>query len=75
MSMPSHFFSVQIPAQLVLRYYQGKPTNVQVYDQDNRRIEFSLQHLVQFATKSGISGSFVLHADNEDRFLGVERVE
>ncbi len=73
--MNSYVFDLQIPAYELLRFYQGHVSFVRVRDHAGRTVEFLFKHILPFATKEGVSGTFVLYVDAQLNFAGIERLD
>ena len=72
--MKSYVFDLQIPAYELLRFYQGRISTVRVLDRAGRTVEFLFEHVLPFATKQGVSGTFILFVDGQLNFAGIERL-
>ena len=73
--MNNYVFDLHIPAYELLRFYEGRITTVRVRDNAGRMVEFLFEHLLPFATKQGVSGTFVLFVDDQLNFAGLERLD
>jgi hypothetical protein len=67
-------FSLQINSQQFQRYYQGTASSVQVHSHCGRRLRFPASRLRPFLTHAGISGTFVLTVDTNNRFLDLKKI-
>jgi predicted cupin superfamily sugar epimerase len=67
-------FWLHIPAEEVLRYYQGSATQVSVIAEDGRRIQFPAHRLRPFITQQGVSGHFEMRLESDNRFAGMRRL-
>ncbi|NOQ79888.1 MAG: DUF2835 family protein [Gammaproteobacteria bacterium] len=67
-------FRLEISAQEYLRYYQGEVDTVRVRTVDGRIIEFPANALQKHISQSGISGSFRLVFDDNNKMVSMERV-
>ncbi len=67
-------FSLQLNQQEFLRYYQGVVSSIQVMSHCGRRLQFPASRLRPFLTHKGISGTFVLTVDAENRFVGLKKI-
>lgn len=72
--MQSIRFSIRIPAEEVLRYYQGIAGQVLVRAEDGRRIRFPFHHLRPFVGPDGISGRFEMLLDPSNKCLGINQL-
>ena len=67
-------FSLYIPAEDYLRYYQGMASQVSVIAEDGRRIQFPARHLRSYIGPSGILGRFEMVLDSDNRFIALNRI-
>ncbi len=67
-------FTLTIPAQEYLRYYQGTASQISVRAEDGRRIQFPAYHLRPFVNADGLRGRFEMTLDEHHRFLGLRRL-
>lgn len=72
--MQSIRFFIRIPAEEVLRYYQGMADQVLVRAEDGRRVRFPFHHLRPFVGPDGISGRFEMLLDASNKCLGVNQL-
>ena len=72
--MPAYVFDLNIPAYEVLRFYEGRVTKVRVRDYRGKVLEFAMEKVLRYATKAGISGTFMLTTDDTARFIDLERM-
>ena len=72
--MPAYVFDLNVPPYDILRFYEGRVKNVRVRDYQGHVLEFALDKALRFATKAGISGTFLLTTDETARFLSLERM-
>lgn len=68
-------FFLNLPADHYLRYYRGLASNVSVVAEDGRRIEFPASSLRPFVSKQGVQGHFELLIDDNNRLLGLVRLD
>lgn len=68
--MKSLIFDLNLPAQEVERYYQGTKT-VSALSRDGKRVEFPANILHKFITRTGISGTFEIFFDDDNRFQSI----
>lgn len=66
---------VAVPAEELLRAYQGAAKNVLVRASDGRRIQFPVKILWPFISHAGIYGRFRIEFDQTGKFHGIERIE
>jgi len=67
-------FSIDLPAEKILRYYQGTARHVLVKADDGRNVRLAAHHLRPFVDASGIHGRFELELDEHNKFLSVSRL-
>ena len=72
--MQSYVFDLYLPAYEVLRFYEGRVKNVRVRDYRGKTLEFAMERVLRYATKAGISGTFMLTTDDSARFLNLEKM-
>ena len=72
--MSSYVFDLYLPAYEILRFYEGRISTVRVRDHEGRMVEFLFEHVLPFATKQGVSGTFVMFVDDHLNFAGIERL-
>lgn len=68
------YFTLDIPAQEMARYYRGSATRVLVHAADGRRVQIPAANLRPFVTRDGVQGRFCLTVDADYRLLHLERV-
>ena len=68
-------FFLNISSQRYLSYYQGVARKVVVNARDGRRIQFPAEHLRPFVTHDGIHGEFAMQFDEQNKFLGLKRID
>ncbi len=66
-------FSLAIPAQEWLAFYQGV-RDVVVRAHDGRTVRFPARHLRPFVTRAGVFGEFCLRVDGS-RLVSLRRLE
>lgn len=67
-------FSLYIPYDDYLAYYQGSVKRVSVKAYDGRRIEFPAGMLQRHLTREGIRGHFELEFDNNNKLIELRRI-
>ena len=67
-------FSLAIPAEKYLAFYQGKAQDIVARSDDNRNIRFPAGAIRNFLTRDGIFGVFDIHFDANNKLIRVERV-
>lgn len=68
------FFSLNIPADDYLHFYQGGALAVSVVADDGRRIEIPAGSFRQFVTHEGIHGRFEMHLDENNKLLRIKKI-
>ena len=66
--------SLAIPANEYLRVYRGSAKKVSTIDNTGRRISFPVNILQDFVTHGGVTGSFVIFFDKNNRFTHIIRI-
>ena len=69
------YFSLNIPAQEYLQYYQGNVTEVQVRCDDGRLLNFPAAELRRYVERSGIAGRFEIEFDDNNKLVELRRIE
>jgi hypothetical protein len=67
-------FTLELSADQVLRYYQGRANQVSVLAEDGRRVEFPVQALRPFVSRQGVQGYFEILIDDNNRLLRIDRL-
>lgn len=67
-------FTLNIPAHKYKYYYEGAAHHVVATSVDGRNIQFPAHVLRPFVTHNGVAGVFVIHYDEHNRFVGIEKV-
>ena len=67
-------FYLKLSAEKYLSYYQGAARAISVMSVDGRRVHFPAEHLRRFVTHDGVNGEFVLQFDDDNKFVGLERI-
>jgi len=68
-------FTLSIPGDVYLAYYDGTARAVAVRCSDGRNIQFAAKNLRQFVTRDGIRGTFEMEFDENNRFVNIRRVD
>jgi hypothetical protein len=63
-----------IPADQYLRHYQGAVKQVICNSRDGRKIQFPTAVLQRFVTRDGISGSFKLETDDNNKLVSISLI-
>jgi hypothetical protein len=58
-----------------LRWYQGAARTVLAKARDGRKVQFPAQSLQPYITHAGVQGSFAIYFDDNNRLLGVEKLQ
>lgn len=67
-------FSLDIPSEQYLRYYQGNARTVSVQAEDGRHVRFPAANLRAFVDRNGVRGRFEITLDKTNRLLEIRRV-
>jgi hypothetical protein len=62
-----------ISADEMLIYYRGRASFVLATARDGTRVQMPARLLRPYITTSGVAGEFVLHCDEHNRFVRLER--
>ncbi len=68
------YFSLDIPRDEYLRYYQWGAHSVQVRAESGERIRFPASNLRPFVTTTGVKGRFEITLGEENRLLDIRRL-
>ncbi len=68
-------FSLHIPGDVYLAYYQGAARAVVVRTADGRTVQFPAEALRPFVTRDGIHGAFEMEFDAHNKLLDLRRVD
>lgn len=71
--MPAYRFSLNIPRETYMRYYQGAVSAVIAHDDQGRRVQFPASALRAHVTADGVQGRFVMTTDEAHKLLSLER--
>jgi len=66
---------LSITADAYRRLYSGDARNVLAYDQEGQKIQFPASSLRPFVTREGIRGTFIIRVDENNKLIGIHRVE
>lgn len=64
-------FELHLTAEEYLQYYQGRVNYIQVRSNNGQIIQFSADKIRPFITSYGISGSFILKLDKNNKFISL----
>ncbi len=67
-------FDIHIEPEEYRKLYEGSASNARVRSRDGRSIQFPAKVLRSFLTHSGISGSFALFFDENNKFKRIVRL-
>lgn len=65
---------LNIPADSYLALYSGAARDVQAMTIDGLRIRFPGRILQPFVSREGVYGRFVIHFDDNNKFLAIEKI-
>lgn len=68
-------FSMRLPSEKYQRYYEGAAKAVVVTSEDGRTLRFPASALQKFVTHEGIAGRFEIVFDENNKLVGVKRLE
>ncbi len=68
-------FSLSILPDQYIAYYQRSVNNVSVVAFDGRRIQFPAKLLQKFVTHHGIQGVFEMEFDDQNKFIGLRKLQ
>ena len=72
--MTKYEFKLHISAADYLQYYEGYAQAIQVRSYCGKLIQFPADKMREFVLKEGIHGEFVMHLDNNNKFISVKRM-
>jgi hypothetical protein len=73
--MPQAIISLTITADQFLKHYQGSARSVYTKTIEGKRIRFPANILQPFVTHNGISGMFAIEFGEQNKFIGIKRLE
>ena len=68
-------FSLRVSSEQYLAYYQGIAKNIIVRAHNGQTVQFPANLLQPFLTHGGIEGGFILQVDDQNKFLGIKKIE
>jgi len=68
-------FRLAITAEKYLAFYQGSAKDIVARSEDNRNLRFPASAVQGFLTHDGIFGQFEIQFDENNKLIGVKRVE
>jgi len=75
MTDTEYIVPLRITADAYQRLYSGDARNVVARDRAGRTIQFPAASLRPFVTRDGISGTFVIRVDKDNRLASIRRLE
>ena len=66
-------FDIQLTAEEFLQFYQGSVNYILVRSHNGQTIQFSADKMRPYITDQGISGSFILKLDKNNKFISLKR--
>ena len=73
--MTRYEFTLQILPARYLDYYRGRVHHVIARCTTGQNVQFPASLLQKFVTKDGIQGNFVLTCDEQNKCVGLERLD
>lgn len=67
-------FSLNIPREEALRYYQGSARFVVVRADNGQRLRFPAENIRPFIDQKGVQGVFSISFDNNNKLIGIKRI-
>jgi hypothetical protein len=67
-------FSLNISADEYVRYYRGSAKYVRARSSDGKTVRFPANILQPYLTHDGIHGHYVMHYDENNKFLKLEKI-
>ena len=68
-------FRLAISAEKYLAYYRGIARDIDARSDDDRNVRFPASAVQSFLTHEGIFGHFEIQFDENNKLIGVKRVE
>ncbi len=65
---------LRISAEEFLKLYQGSAKAVFAYTREGKKVRFPAKILIPFVERDGITGSFVIDYDKQNRFQQIRRL-
>lgn len=72
--MASIRVSLDISSHQYLAYYKGAADAVVATSVDGRKVRFPARVLRQFLTHDGIEGTFLIRFNEQNKFVGIEKL-
>jgi hypothetical protein len=73
--MPQVVVSLTIAADEFIRLYQGSARSVYTTSIEGKKIRFPANILQPFVTRQGIKGLFAIEFGDQNKFIGIKRLE
>lgn len=70
--MPSLIVDIRLPRDEYLKVYQSYVRQVRAVARSGESVRFPISVLQPFLTHTGVSGSFQLIFDDQNKFVGIE---
>jgi len=67
-------FSLKLSYDKYLSFYKGHAQHVLVTAFDGRKIQFPAEILKPYLTREGISGVFIIHFDNRNKYQSLQKI-
>lgn len=67
-------FRLKLSKDEALRYYQGTATSVIVRAENGQRLQFPAEHIRPFIEQNGVDGIFKISYDNDNKLIGIKRL-
>ena len=74
MSVSQLVLDLRISADEYVKMYQGSARAVFAHTREGKKVRFPAKILVPFVQRDGISGTFVIDYDNNNRFQQIRRL-
>lgn len=72
--MPEYRLHFHLSRDEYLRYYQGAAAAIVAPAEDGTRVQFPANALRPFVTEEGVSGSFLLVTDDDNKMLELKKL-
>lgn len=73
--MPEYRLHFRLTREEYLRYYQGAASAIVAPAEDGTRVQFPANALRPYVTEDGVSGSFLLVTDANNKLVELKRLE
>lgn len=68
-------FHIALSAEKYLAFYKGKAQSIAVRSTDNKTIKFPANAIRQFLTHDGIFGLFEIEFDENNKLIGINKLQ